>query len=117
MLEEHCAKCGYKVIFIPKYHPELNFIEQCWGYAKCIYHLFPMSSLEKYLERNMLAALEAVPLESMNHFATHSSRFADTYFHGLNSADAAWANKKYRGHQTHPPSYCEDLKQRTPRRQ
>jgi hypothetical protein len=59
------------------------------GYAKYIYHIFPVSSSEEDLERNMLAALEVVPLESMHHFATHSSRFADTYFDGLNSADAA----------------------------
>lgn len=31
LLEEHCEKRGYEVIFFPKYHPELNFIEQCWG--------------------------------------------------------------------------------------
>ena len=33
-LEEVCAAQGYAVIFFPKYHPELNFIEQVWGYAK-----------------------------------------------------------------------------------
>jgi transposase len=58
MLEEHRAKCGYEVIFFPKYHPGLNFIEQCWGYAKCIYRLFSASSSGEDLERNLLAALE-----------------------------------------------------------
>jgi hypothetical protein len=38
-LEEHCEARGYQVIFFPKYHCELNFIEQCWGYAKHIYHV------------------------------------------------------------------------------
>lgn len=116
MLEEHCEKRGYEVIFFPKYHPELNCIEQCWGYAKRIYRMFPASSSEEDLERNMLAALDSVPLESMRRFATRSSRFADAYFHGLNGADAAWANKKYRGHRTLPPSYREDLRQRPSRR-
>ncbi|KAJ7899617.1 hypothetical protein B0H14DRAFT_2331679 [Mycena olivaceomarginata] len=37
------------------------------------------------------------------------TRFADAYFHGLNGADAAWANKKYHGHRTLPPSYRDDL--------
>jgi hypothetical protein len=65
MLEEHCEKCGYEVIFFPKYHPELNCIEQCWGYAKRIYRMFPASSTEEDLEKNMLAALDLVPLELM----------------------------------------------------
>lgn len=33
-LEEVCEARGYEVIFFPKFHPELNCIEQCWGYAK-----------------------------------------------------------------------------------
>jgi hypothetical protein len=61
-LEEHCTKRGYEVIFFPKYHLELNFIEQCWVYAKRIYRMFPESSSEDDLECNMLEALESVPL-------------------------------------------------------
>lgn len=112
MLEEHREKRGYEVLFFPKYHPELNFIEQCWGYAKCIYRMFPASSREEDLERNMLEALESVPLASMRRFAVRSLRFADAYFRGLDGSDAAWANKRYRGHRTLPPSYLNDLRQR-----
>ncbi|KAJ6521384.1 hypothetical protein DFH09DRAFT_939097 [Mycena vulgaris] len=60
----------------------------------------------------MLEALESVPLASMRRFAVRSSRFADAYFRGLDGVNAAWANKKYRGHRTLPPSYMDDLKQR-----
>jgi hypothetical protein len=116
MLDEHCAEWGYKVIFFPKFHPELNFIEQCWGYAKRVYRMFPESSSEEDLERNMLEALESVPLASMRRFAVRSSRFADAYFHGLDGADAAWANKKYRGHRALPPRFQEDLRQWKSRR-
>ncbi|KAJ7787695.1 hypothetical protein B0H13DRAFT_2395179, partial [Mycena leptocephala] len=45
-------------------NPELNFIEQCWGYAKRIYRMFPPSSKEEDLTRNMLEALDSVPLIS-----------------------------------------------------
>ena len=37
LLEEHCGKRGFEVLFLPKFHPELNFIEQCWGRAKWEY--------------------------------------------------------------------------------
>ncbi|KAJ7343914.1 hypothetical protein DFH08DRAFT_701965 [Mycena albidolilacea] len=58
----------------------------------------------------MLEALESVPLLFMCRFAVRSSRFADAYFCGLDGADAAWANKKYRGHRTLPPHYLDDLR-------
>ena len=68
LLETHCKSQGYSVIFLPKFHCELNFIEQCWGYAKRIYRHFPPSSKEANLEANLLASLEAVPIESMRRY-------------------------------------------------
>ena len=34
LLESMCKAHGYSVVFLPKFHCELNFIKQCWGYAK-----------------------------------------------------------------------------------
>jgi hypothetical protein len=65
-LEQHCEKRGYKVIFLPKFHCELNFIEQVWGYAKRLYRECPASLLEEDLENNALESLDAVPLISMH---------------------------------------------------
>ena len=64
-LEEICEAWGYRVLFFPKFHCEVNCIEQCWGFAKRVYRQFPASSAEADLERNMLAALDAVPLTSI----------------------------------------------------
>ena len=64
-LEIICEARGYEVIFLPKFHCKLNFIEQCWGYAKRIYRHYPPSPKEADLEANVLSALESVPLESM----------------------------------------------------
>lgn len=64
-LELKAKARGFEVIFLPKFHCELNFIEQCWGHAKRCYRRYPLSSKEDDLERNMLAALESVPLETM----------------------------------------------------
>ncbi|KAJ7576243.1 hypothetical protein C8J56DRAFT_731015, partial [Mycena floridula] len=70
----------------------------CWGYAKRLYRMLPVSSKEADLEWNMVESLDAVPIISMCCFATRSNCFADRYCHGLNGAEAAWANKKFRGH-------------------
>lgn len=64
-LETLCKKQGFEVLFLPKFHCELNFIEQCWGYAKRTYREYPASSKEADLERNLVSALESVPLDSM----------------------------------------------------
>ncbi|TFY76614.1 hypothetical protein EWM64_g7399 [Hericium alpestre] len=65
ILEMHCQARGYEVIFLPKFHCELNPIEQCWGRAKRYYRELPPSSKEADLERNALESLDSVPLESI----------------------------------------------------
>jgi hypothetical protein len=65
LLEDLCERQGYRVIFLPKFHPELNFIEMCWGYGKRVYHQYPISSNPIVLKKNALTALESVPLLSM----------------------------------------------------
>ena len=82
----------------------LNFIEQCWGYAKCIYRLNPPSSREDHLEKNALASLEVVPLKLMR-----SRRFMDAYERGLNRRQAAWAARRYKGHCVLPNEIMEEL--------
>jgi hypothetical protein len=62
VLETFCKTRGYHVIFFPKFHCELNFIEQCWGFAKHLYHQYPTSTKEADLEHNVLEALDAVLL-------------------------------------------------------
>jgi hypothetical protein len=56
---------GVPILFLPKYHCELNFIEQCWGYAKQVYRPFEESSKDDPLEQNTLEALESIPLVLM----------------------------------------------------
>jgi hypothetical protein len=64
-LEKICKARGFSVLFLPKFHCELNFIEQCWGYAKHVYHQYPASSKEADLEWNVLSVLKSVPLNCM----------------------------------------------------
>jgi hypothetical protein len=64
-LKTFCKCRQYHVIFLPKFHCELNFIEQCWGFARQLYHQYPASSKEADLENNVLTALASVPLAVM----------------------------------------------------
>lgn len=59
------CKLGVQVIFLPKFHCELNPIEQCWGYGKRVYRLNPESSREDHLERNAIASMAEIPLASI----------------------------------------------------
>src|SRR5882672_2943368 len=60
-LQELCKSRGYRMIFYPKFHCEVSFIEQCWGFAKWVYREFPTSSAEADLEKNVILVLNAVP--------------------------------------------------------
>ncbi|KDQ12520.1 hypothetical protein BOTBODRAFT_189230 [Botryobasidium botryosum FD-172 SS1] len=105
LLEAACKARGFRAIFFPKFHCELNFIEQCWGYSKRVYREFPPSLTEEDLERNVLAALEAIPIDAIH----RSLCFMDAYRKGLNGKQAAWASKKYRGHRVLPERIFEEL--------
>jgi hypothetical protein len=72
-LETFCKRRGYRVIFLPKFHCEMNFIEQCWGFAKRLYRQYPASSKEIDLEHNVLTALESVPIMVMRRYNSHFS--------------------------------------------
>jgi hypothetical protein len=63
--EEHCEKRGFQVIFLPKFHCELNPLEMVWERPKYHYRLFPPSTKEEDLEANMIAALDAVTVDEM----------------------------------------------------
>jgi len=63
LLSSLCAKNNVPAIFLPKFSPELNPIEQCWGYAKRIYREFPPSSAIEDVVKNARKALASVPLE------------------------------------------------------
>lgn len=108
-LEDTCTEFGCTVLFLPKFHCELNPIEMVWGYAKRVYRLKPESSREDILERNTLEALEEVPLESMRRFVLRAHRFADAYLHGLDGPQAAWAARKYRGHCILPADFINAM--------
>lgn len=61
-LEELIESRGHICDFYPKFHPELNFIEQYWGLAKYHYRLSPKTTNSKEMEHNMISALDTPEL-------------------------------------------------------
>ncbi|KIJ31633.1 hypothetical protein M422DRAFT_185681, partial [Sphaerobolus stellatus SS14] len=92
LVESH----GHVVFFYPKFHCELNFIEQCWGYAKMHYRMLPLTKNEAEMEKNVIASLDKVDINKIRRFANRSAWFIDAYRHGLTGAQAVWANKNIR---------------------
>ena len=61
-LEEYITSRGHICDFYPKYHCELNFIEQYWGAAKLIYRSSPKPRDMKEMEENVRNSLDDVPI-------------------------------------------------------
>lgn len=60
-----CSEQGFAVMFLPKFHCELNPIEQCWGHSKRVYREYPPSPREDVLEKNVLTSLATVDVYSI----------------------------------------------------
>ena len=61
-LEELITSRSHICEFYPKYHCELNFIEQYWGAAKLYYRNSPKTTDINEMEANMKACLDNIPL-------------------------------------------------------
>ena len=82
-LKELVELHGHQMVCYPKFHCKVSFIEQCWGFAKRVYHKFPASSAEAELEKNVILALNAVPLDSMRRYVAHSSIIIPSHSHDV----------------------------------
>jgi hypothetical protein len=120
-LQEQIELRGHLCDFYPKYHCELNFIEQYWGAAKARYRVVPRAKTVQEMENTVKESLDSVPLLQIrrsvlflsfchasklipsHRFANRAARFVSAYKEGLSGAQAAWANRKYHGHRTLPP--------------
>ena len=81
-LEEEITKYGHRVLFYPKFHCELNFIEYMWGATKrytrnhCGYSI-------KTLRPLIPEALDSISDLLISKFAQRAERIMETYRHGI----------------------------------
>jgi hypothetical protein len=65
LLQEIIEERGHICDFYPKYHCELNFIEQYWGAAKQNYRNQSRAATLEDMQRNVLNALESVSIDKI----------------------------------------------------
>jgi hypothetical protein len=96
-LQEEVEAAGYTVIFYPKFHCELNFIERFWCAAKywlrdnCLYSL-------DGLRKNLPKALHSVSSASINRYYRHCVRIIEAYTDGQQYGTKEFKERMYRGH-------------------
>src|SRR5258706_3170450 len=97
LLETVIRAAGHDVIFYPKFHCELNYIEYYWAALKrytrehCKYS-FPE------LEKTVLEAMGSVDIKTIRRFADRSKRWLMAYINGLTEEQRAYAEKQYKSH-------------------
>jgi hypothetical protein len=65
LLQEYIESRGHLCDYYPKYHCELNFIEQYWGAAKLRFRAAGRARTLGEMEKTMLRCLDDIPLEQI----------------------------------------------------
>jgi len=110
-LEELIESRHHLCDFYPKYHCELNFIEQYWGAAKLRFRVAGHAKTLNEMEKKVIACLDDIPLLQIRRYANRSARFIHAYAQGLSGSQAAWANRRFHSHRTLPPDMVRHIKQ------
>jgi hypothetical protein len=100
---------GFEIVFYPKYHCELNYIEMVWAYMKshlrknCTYNFNDLhTKLPDVLENQISIAF-------IRRAARHCYRFMSGYRMGLEGPLLDYACKKYTSHRRIPDNVIQEL--------
>jgi hypothetical protein len=101
-LAEVVKRAGFNIIFYPKYHCELNFIEMVWGWTKS-HHRRTCTYNYKDLKRDLpTTLLQTLPLACFRRYFRYCLRFMSGYREGLEGPLLDYTMKKYRSHRAIP---------------
>ena len=107
-LEQVVFARGHNIIFLPKFHCELNYIEIIWAYTK--------SYLRRHCTFSFLAlkadlpdVLLGVPLSAIRRFERHCLRYMSGYReHNLHGPLLDYIMKKYKSHRRIPDTCTQE---------
>jgi len=97
MLEHIIVQAGHEIIFYPKFHCELNYIEYYWAAVKCYMRENCKYSFTE-LEKTVLKSLNTVDIKTIRQFGDRSKRCLMAYINGLTAELRAYAEKEYKSH-------------------
>ena len=89
------------IIFFPKFHCELNFIEMVWGYIKAVLRKMCTFKFED-LCKNLDEIVNNIPLAYVRRVNRHYLRFMDGYRKGFKGPILDYIMRKYRAHRAIP---------------
>lgn len=108
-LEETVTSHGFHILFYPKYHCELNFIEYIWGWVKS-YHRRNCTYNYNDLKANIGNTMEnIIPLATIRKYWRYCQRFFTGYRVGLTGPLLGYTVKKYTGHRAIPKLVVNEL--------
>ena len=96
-MQEEVETANHLIIFYPKFHCELNFIERFWCAAKWYAREnreYPPEGLRKIAP----ATLESVSAVSINRHHNHCARVIDAYADGLKYGTKGFTARVYKAH-------------------
>jgi hypothetical protein len=102
---------GHKILFFPKFHCELNFIEMVWGYIKRKLRQECKFSFDVLKERVPIVLDTLIPIHFVRKAARHCLRFMAGYREGLKGPILDYAMKKFKGHRMIPSDEVELIKE------
>lgn len=102
-LREVVEKAGHEIIYFPKFHCELNYIELIWAYFKGTLRRNCEFSFDK-LKVQVEEIMSSIPLPLVRSSARHCYRIMDIYRLGVSAGPFLdYVTKKYKGHRRLPP--------------
>ena len=111
-LQEMLEEAGHLFLLLPKFHPELNWIEMVWGYVKAyvrermIEEDFP--TLAKCYT-HIKNGFDRVTTGLCRKFQRLSLRWIEALKVGAYGMLGEWLVKKYMGHRALPPGWQKEI--------
>ena len=116
-LSEVVEQAGFEIIFFPKYHCELNFIEMIWGWIKS-HHRRTCSYNYNDLKNRLPDTVEnLIPLSFIRRASRSCERFMSGYDIGLEGPILDFAMRKFCGHRSIFPHQIQLIKEEFTRKQ
>ena len=108
-LREWIEDRGHSLIWYPKYHCELNFLEMIWAYIKAKLRKLCNYNFAEF-EEILPQVLENLPMEFVRKVKNHCFRAMSAYRIGMEGPLLDYAIRKYKSHRRIPEMLYDQIK-------